>query len=91
MATRRSCSKCGGRGWVINDNPPTIDCPVCKGKGDVEDYRVLRVPLPPMFKKPKTDQAYYVFWGTAVTSLMLLAIAIILELRSIHLLLLERL
>lgn len=25
-----ACLRCGGRGWVLADNPPTVDCPDCR-------------------------------------------------------------
>jgi rubrerythrin len=27
------CIHCDGRGWVLADTPPTVDCPVCGGTG----------------------------------------------------------
>ncbi len=73
------CRTCKGRGFILADSPPTIDCPDCDGG------RILRVPLPPMFKekKPVPDWPYFVFWASSLTGLFLLLFVIILGLHRI--------
>jgi hypothetical protein len=54
----------------------------------------LHVPLPPSFERKKTvrpNWPYFIFWASAITGVMLLLFAIILELRSLHHMMLERL
>ena len=76
----------------MTDVPPParyIQDPPTKNTGATILGNVDIVPTLGREGKTVPDWPYFVFWGSAVTGLMLLAFAIVLELRAIRQLLLE--